>query len=213
MSVTRSSSRRGRRTILTGLGAAATAAALGQRSVAAQSTTPFQPLLHSEDDWMELKGRHRIVIDVTSPEGVPDAIRFAGNLFNGNKSGYGVEESDVAILMCLRHSATAYAYGDGLWAKHGKALDAKAATPPTQNPFNTTERPQLTNLIKRGVHFMVCGTASRGIAGRLAGQGGDADAMLKDMVTHLLPNARLVSAGVVGVTHAQERGYSLLFVG
>ena len=57
-------------------------------------------------------------------------------------------------------------------------------------------------------------SASRGIAGRLAGQGGDAEALLKtEMVPNLLPNSRLVAAGVVGVLHAQERGFRLLFVG
>ena len=44
-------------------------------------------------------------------------------------------------------------------------------------------------------------------------QGGDADATLKEMTANLIPNARLVSAGVVGVTHAQEHGFTLLYVG
>jgi hypothetical protein len=29
----------------------------------------------------------------------------------------------------------------------------------------------------------------------------------------MIPSSRLVSAGVVGVTHAQEYGFSLLYVG
>jgi intracellular sulfur oxidation DsrE/DsrF family protein len=204
-----------RRSLITGLGAAATAAALGSAEAHAQgASTPFTPTLHPQDAWMSaMPGKHRVVLDVTSPDGVPDGIRFAGNLFNGNKSGYGVEEADMAIIVCLRHSATAYGYGDGIWSKHGKTLDSRAATPPTANPYNSGERMQLSGLAKRGVQFIICGTASRGIAGRLAGQGGDADAMLKEMTANLIPNARLVSAGVVGVTHAQEHGFTLLYVG
>jgi intracellular sulfur oxidation DsrE/DsrF family protein len=204
-----------RRSLITGLGAAATAAALGSADAQAQGpTTPFTPTLHPQDAWMSaMPGKHRVVLDVVSPDGVPDGIRFAGNLFNGNKSGYGVEEADMAIIVCLRHSATAYGYGDGIWSKHGKTLDSRAATPPTANPYNSGERMQLSGLAKRGVQFIICGTASRGIAGRLAGQGGDADAMLKEMTANLIPNARLVSAGVVGVTHAQEHGFTLLYVG
>jgi intracellular sulfur oxidation DsrE/DsrF family protein len=33
------------------------------------------------------------------------------------------------------------------------------------------------------------------------------------MSANLIPNARIVSAGVVGVTHAQEHGFTLLYVG
>lgn len=204
-----------RRRVLAGLGAAATAAGLGTAVTAgAQAPAPFTPAFHPQDDWMSaMPGTHRVVLDVTTPEGMPDGIRFAGNLFNGNKSGYGVEESDLALILVLRHSATAYGYNDAVWAKHGKAMDSKAATPPVANPFNSGERLQLSGLAKRGVQFIVCGTASRGLAGRIAGQGGDAEAVLKEMSANLIPNARIVSAGVVGVTHAQERGFTLLYVG
>ena len=160
-----------------------------------------------------MPGRHRVGLDVVSPTGVPDGIRFAGNLFTGNKTGYGVEESEMALIMVLRHSATAYGYSDAIWSKYGKSIDAKATPPPVANPFNSGERMQLSGLAKRGVQFIVCGTASRGLAGRIAGQGGDADAVLKEMSANLIPNARIVSAGVVGVTHAQEHGFTLLYVG
>ena len=60
---------------------------------------------------------------------------------------------------------------------------------------------------------MVCGTASRGLSRRLAGEKGDADAMFKEMEANLISSARIVPAGVVGVTHAQEYGFTYLFVG
>ncbi|MEQ1729534.1 MAG: hypothetical protein ABL982_14255 [Vicinamibacterales bacterium] len=205
-----------RRDMLTGLGAIAAAGALGTRTVAAQSTPPaaFVPAMHAEDAWMSaMPGKHRIVLDVTSVERVPDAIRFAGNLLNGHKSGYGLDDSDLGIVVCFRHAATPYGYDNAFWAKSGKIIDAEADPVPTGNPYDSGGRTQLTDLTKRGVHFMVCGVASRGLAGRIAGQGGDADAVLKDMTAHLIPNARIVPAGVIGVTHAQERGFSLLYVG
>lgn len=202
-----------RRRLLAGLGAAATAAGLGC-TVAAQAPAAFTPAFHPQDDWMSaMPGTHRVVLDVTTPDGMPDGIRFAGNLFTGSKSGYGVEESDLALILVLRHSATAYGYNDAIWAKYGKTMDAKAATPPTANPFNSGERTQLSALAKRGVQFIVCGTASRGLASRIAGQGGDVEAVLKELSANLIPSARIVSAGVVGVTHAQERGFTLLYVG
>jgi intracellular sulfur oxidation DsrE/DsrF family protein len=208
---------RGRRAMLASMGAVATAGALGARNARAQGTSasaPFTPTLHAEDAWMSaMRGMHRVVLDVTTPEGVPDGIRFAGNLFTGHKTGYGVDEADIAIIVCLRHGATAYGYNDAIWAKYGKTMDTRTTPPPTSNPFNSGGRTPLADLAKRGVQFMVCGTASRGLAGRIAGQGGDADAVLKEMAANLNPSARIVAAGVVGVTHAQERGFTLLYVG
>lgn len=207
---------RSRRAMLAGLGAVAAAGAAAARPASAQgsSSAAFSPRLHTEDAWMSaMPGVHRVVLDVTTPEGLPDAIRFVSNLYTGHRSGYNVSESELALIVCFRHGATAYGYGDAIWSKYGRTLDAKAATPPTANPFNSGSRLQLADMAKQGVQFMVCGTASRGIAGRLAGQGGDADAVLKEMGANLIPSARIVPAGVIGVTHAQERGFALLYVG
>lgn len=211
--------KRTRREVLTGIGTAAAgtaAGAIGIQPAAAQGAadTSFAPAMHAEDAWMSaMPGKHRVVVDIVSPERVADGLRFASNLLTAHKSGYGVEESDVAIAVVLRHSATAYGYGNAAWAKYGKTFDPKTSPAPAANPFNAGERTQLADLAKRGVQFMICGVASRGIASRLAGQGGDADAVLKELGANLIANARIVPAGVIGVTHAQERGFSLLFVG
>lgn len=205
--------RKGRRALVSGLGAAATAMAIGSRG-SVQAAPAFEPARHAQDEWIgNLGGKHRVVLDVTSPDGLPDAIRFAGNLFSGHQSGYGVAEQDVRIIIVLRHSATAYGYNNALWAKHGSTLGPKAATPPTGNPYDSGERVQLSALAKRGVQFMVCGTASRGISRRIAGDAGDAEAAFKEMEANLIGNARIVPAGVVGASHAQEYGFSYLFVG
>src|SRR5262245_55471127 len=119
---------RGRRAILTGLGAMATAGAMGA-PVEAQAAS-FTPNLHPLDDWMSaMPGKHRVVFDVTTPAGLPDVIRFLGNYTTGHKNGFDVDESDLARIVCFRHGATAYGYGDFMWSKYGKNFDAKA-TPP-----------------------------------------------------------------------------------
>ena len=134
-----------RRAIITGLGAVAAAGALGAGTVQAQeSSDPFRPMLHREDAWMSaMAGKHRIVLDVTSPDGVPDAIRFTGNLLMGHKNWWGVEESDLAIIVCLRHGATAFGYTDAIWSKYGKTIDPRATPPPAANPYNSGERAAL----------------------------------------------------------------------
>jgi len=206
-----------RRAIITGLGAVAAAGALGARSAEAQGAAPdsFTPMLHPQDEWMSaIKGsKHRIVLDTTSPAGVPDAIRFANNLLAGHKNGWGLEESDVAVLVCLRHGATPFGYTDAIWSKYGSTIDPKATPAPAANPFNTGADAQLAALAKRGVQFMVCGTASRGLATRIAGQGGDVEVVLKEMGANLISSARIVPAGVVSVVHAQERRFALISVG
>ena len=198
-----------RRQLIAGLGTTAAAVALGGGVVRAQGpANAIQPARHAQDQWLTSRAaKHGVIIDVTSPGGVAEAIRFAGNIFRGHTTGYNVDEADVAIVMCLRHGATPYAYTDAMWSRHGRVLgrgEDNAAEPPTRNPYNTGDRMQLSELTNRGVRFMVCELASRGIAGRIVGQAGDVDGMLEELEAALIPEARFVAAGVVGVTHAQE---------
>src|SRR5690349_18911540 len=104
-----------RRAMLAGFGAIAAAGALSPRTASAQASSPaaapFTPTLHAEDAWMSAaSGQHRVVVDITSAEGVPDGLRFAGNLLTAHKSGYNIDESEVAVIVCLRHGATPYGY-------------------------------------------------------------------------------------------------------
>lgn len=211
-----------RRSVVAGLGAAAAAVAFGAARGTAQgpsSRTAFQPERHAADAWFDtLPGKHRMILDATTASGAGEAIGFANNLFAGNSSGYDLKDGDLAMVICLRHFATLFAFTDPIWAKHGKQMapmiryESRSGEPPTANPHNTPPRSALAGLAKRGVHFIVCDMATNRFARALAG-GGDAGAIYKEMTANLIPNARLVPAGVVGVTRAQEYGYSLLFVG
>ena len=78
--------------------------------------------------------------------------------------------------------------------------------------------PNLGNTIdavtKRGAYFAVCDTATHFISAQMAApMSMTADAIYKDLSTNLIPNSRLVAAGVMAVTRAQELGYSLLYAG
>ena len=48
---------------------------------------------------------------------------------------------------------------------------------------------------------------------RAAGDGAAPDTVFKELSVHTIPNAHILSAGVVAVTRAQEYGYSLIHVG
>ena len=118
------------------------------------------------------------------------------------------------MIICLRHSATPFAFTDAFWAKYGSIIaeSLKLSDPAlTTNPH----RAQLEALIKRGVHYAVCDMASHRYAGQIARkvEGGNADAIYKEMTANVVGNAHFVPAGIIAVNRAQERGYSIAYTG
>jgi hypothetical protein len=205
---------------MSGLGALGAALAFGNGEAAGQAAASFTPARHPQDAWLDaLPGKHRVLFDVTTAGGMNDIFRFVSNTFTGNKNAYGLEQADLAVVVILRHSATAFGYADAVWAKHGPALvnatrytDPKSTEPPKVNPYNAAPRQAFDELIKRGVRLGVCDTASHGLARALAGSG-DPEATYKEMVANMLPSSRLVPAGVIAVSRAQEYGYGVVHVG
>lgn len=207
-------------------GAASAAASPAQ----AQSTEAgrFQPARHTQDDWLDqVPGKHRYIIDAPTPEGFGDALAFLTNYYNVNQNVYGLQDSDLAVVLVARHRATLFAYKDSIWAKWGAQIaernnfnDPKTKQAPTLNLYNSTAYgPALTNrgntldsLIKRGLQLAVCQVSSRGYAAGIAmATGSTADAVFNEMSANMMPNGRFVPAGIVAVNRAQERGYSLAY--
>lgn len=217
-----------RRSVLSGLGAAIAAVAMGSRSASAQARPgAFQPARHQQDEWLNgLPGRHRTFIDCATVSGAGEGILYANNLYVANRNGYQLNESDLAIVVCLRHFATVFAYNDAMWGKYGKALsdlveftDPKTKQAPATNLLNSTDYgmslPNFGNsipsVVKRGTHFAVCDMATQFLTGQVAAAvKADAQALYKEFTSNLIPNSHLVSAGVVAVNRAQEYGYTLL---
>ena len=183
----------------------------------------WQPARHAEDEWYDkIPGKHRTFLDVVSAHGVGEALHFASNIFTTSKSGYRLENNEVAIVVCLRHAATAFAFNDAFWSKYGASLpsqpiDPKAdAATPTRNPYNAESRRDETfdALIKLGVHFAVCDKSSQGLAGSLARKtDGKSDAVYKEMLANVIGNSHMVPSGIVAVGHAQEHGYAYAYCG
>ena len=173
-----------RRSFLARLGAAAAALGFGSSDATAQqggstaaaaspSSAPrWQPAREDKDDWMDqIPGRHRMIFDATTPEGVADAIRYAGNFFTGNKNGYALEPNDVAVIIVMRHRATQFAFSDEVWAKYGKVFSAEDKfTDPKTGAVPTTNfyRSGIDAHVKRGVHFAVCDLSTHRLAGFIA---------------------------------------------
>ena len=230
--MTKEISQKARRSFLSrmGIGAVVVAgvgAGLAAARPAVAQTNAFKPRRHKEDAWMDTpNAAHRIVIDSAFPAGGGAALLYANNNFLANKSGYGLETQDIAVIVVLRHLSTPFAYTDAIWAKYGEALSdaidfknpaTKAA--PTTNLYNSggagmglaNRGVTIASLVEKNVQFAVCNSATRVLANAAAQKTkGDAEAVYQEFVANLVPNSHLSAAGVVAVNRAQEYGYTLL---
>jgi hypothetical protein len=219
-----------RRSLMSGLSAAAAFALTSKTTIAQTPARPFQPARHSQDAWFNaVHGTHRNFIDASTASGAGGAILYANNLYEANKTGYSILEKDIAVVVCLRHFATAFAFNDAIWAKYGKLLstmlqftDPKTKEAPSTNLLNSADYglalpnfgTTIDSVVKRGTQFAVCDMASHFFAGQIAmGSGGNADAVYKELLANTIPNSHMVPAGVVAVNRAQEYGYTLLTAG
>lgn len=214
------------------LGAAAvgSSAAIAEVAGPAGADASWRPARYAQDDWYDkIAGVHRFIFDATTPDGMALTLRFANNYFNASQSAYGLKETELAVLVVARHKATSFGFNDAMWAKYGKQFseqaeftDPKTKQAPTANFYAKADDGSgdpvaglMPALIKKGIHFGVCATSTRGIAGRIAkATGGDTDTIIKELGANLIcANARLVPAGILAVNRAQEHGYSLVSVG
>jgi intracellular sulfur oxidation DsrE/DsrF family protein len=202
---------------MTLLGTAAAMVVPASAEAQAVTESRFQPARHSQDDWLDqIPGQHRCVFDTTTPEGASSAALYASNFFTANQSGYNLQNADLAVVIVLRHNSTPFAYNDSIWAKYGAPIsqqagnfiDPRTKAAPIINVYGTQ---QLEGLTRRGVHLAVCQMATRLFAGSIArASGGNTDAVYNELAANLLANSHLVSAGIVAVNRAQERGYTFV---
>jgi hypothetical protein len=211
-------------------GAASLAAlAIGGVAMAQQkSTAParWEPARHDKDDWLDQPAaKHRLLFDTITSDGLGEALAFSGNFIRVNKSEYGLENNEVAVVIIVRHRATPFGYNDAMWAKYGTVLarltpieDPKSKAVPKVNVYNSADYGNLLpnrgttleSLAKQGVQIGVCSVATRGLSELIAGSvGATGDAINSELIANLVSNARMVPAGIVAVNRAQERGYTL----
>lgn len=212
-----------RRALLGGLGIAAVAGvALGSgRAEAATKPGKFKPRFHDLDAWMEeIPGDHRVFIDTDSAAGATNALRYATNILNAQVNAYGGKDSDMAMIICLRHASTTLGFVDAMWAKYGSGLGmlgggARAGGPGGAAPAAPTTNAQTAALAAaagRGVHFAICDAATTLLSGMIARQAGkQAGEVHDELVANMITNGHMVPAGVMALTRAQEHGYSLLY--
>jgi len=220
----------GRRSFLGRLGlvAALASAAAATKAAAQTARQRFEPALHEEDAWMELPGTHRALVDAYTGLGGVNAMNYASNLMVTQKDVYMGAEADFAIIVCFRSQAAPLAYSDAIWEKYGKPLadyvnyhDPRTQENFPRSPLNMSDRVDLPSRghtlqsnAARGVQFAVCSRATRHLSTILAAAtGGTVDAIFQELAGSIGVNARMVPAGVIATTRAQERGYTMLVAG
>src|SRR5207247_3707764 len=108
----------------TGVAAFAAAMAGGAASAYAQSSSgasvaSWQTERHEKDDWLDkIPAKHRMIFDTTSADGLGDALAFTNNFMRTNRTEYGLQNSDLAVIIVMRHRSTGFAYNDAIWAKY-----------------------------------------------------------------------------------------------
>ncbi len=195
------------------------ALALLQAPVAALRA--WQAARHTQDDWLDDNhAKHRVILDTWNPEHFPDALQFAGNIVETNKTDYDIAAGDLAVVICVRHRTTPFAFNDAMWAKYGKSFTAQmnwsepngqgSSSPATANPYGK----RLTALAAQGITLAICNRTTRAYSSRAARDAGtDAEAVRKEFIANTVIAGHFVPAGVVAVTRAQERGYANISIG
>jgi intracellular sulfur oxidation DsrE/DsrF family protein len=191
----------------------------------AAAPPPSAPAGDELDTWFAaMKGTYKVIYDCVQAGGGTDGIMFARNFMKFSQDKLATKDADMNVIVSFRHFATPYGYTDAMWAKYPQFAELlKVQDPTTKKPAvrniplhdDVEEQPgaNIPALVARGVHFTVCGAATEFIAGILAGKTGDAKAIEAELAANLVPNARMVPAGVVGVQRAQKAGFAYTFAG
>ena len=210
------------------------AAVLGTGMLAAPlaATAAMVPSIDTSDadEWFkQIKGKHRMVFDVTQPH---EIMPFAWpKVFLMTNAATGSPAGDSTAVVIFRHEAIPYAMNNDLWAKYKfgemfKINDAENKGPATANPFwqpkeGTYKAPGLgvvkigiNELQEDGVLFGACDIALTVYSAVVAmGSKGDPEAIKKEWVAGLLPGVQPMPSGVWAVGRAQEHGCSYCFAG
>jgi len=218
-----------RRSFLTRLatGAAVFGVAPAVAAIGCSAAAPPQSAAAGDelDTWFAaMRGTYKVIYDCVQAGGGTDGIMFARNFMKFSQDKLATKDADMSVIVSFRHFATPYGYTDAMWAKYPQFAELlKVQDPTTKKPAvrniplhdDVEEQPgaNIPALVARGVHFTVCGAATEFIAGILAGKSGDAKLIEAELAANLVPNARMVPAGVVGVQRAQKAGFAYTFAG
>lgn len=183
---------------------------------------------YPQDAWLDqLPGKHRLFLDATDAEGAGGALGYAWNFMRTSTTGYQLKDEDQAVVICLRHSATDFAFSNDIWSRYDVLRKVKYKHPETEKtvrdgnvfrPGSTQPRSMdgdytWDGLAGRGVHFAICGTATRGLARMIAGEKAERSAVQKivdELMAGAPANSHFMASGIVAAQRAGEYGYTVI---
>ncbi len=181
-------------------------------------STEFTRWLHT------INGKHRIVLDMREHnDGM--ALAWAWVYLLTASQAYGVPESDIGVVLVMRHNAIPAALDDSAWEKYKlgemfKITDYETGAPAVRNPFYLTMGEgflpdmALQKLIDRGVNVGACDMAIHHYSGMAAKQMGMRHEDVKADWNHaVLPNITHMPSGLVACQGAVSRGCTYLYAG
>jgi intracellular sulfur oxidation DsrE/DsrF family protein len=182
------------------------------------------------DAWFNtIKGKHRIVFDVTKPN---EVLPFAWpKVFLLTNAATGTPEKENGVVVILRHDAIPYAMESRLWEKYKFGELFKVDDPVTKSPSvrNMFWQPKpgdfkvpgigdvaigINELQASGVMFCVCNMAITVFSAVAAEKMNmDAAVVKKDWLSGVLPGIQVVPSGVWAVGRAQEHQCAYCYAG
>ena len=209
------------------LGLAATAAAAGlgamvpvaaAQAAATSASTEFTRWLDS------ISGTHKQLYDMPELNGGFGLV-WSWAFFTTGSQAFGLPESDLGVVIVLRHDALPLAFNDSAWAKYKlgevfKIEDPDTKAPAVRNPYylkpGAVPLPDaaLQKLIARGVKVAACNLAITFYSGMVAkNMGLKHEDVIKDWTEAVFPGIQIVPSGVVACNGAVSRGCVYVFAG
>ena len=205
---------------------AATAAAIGLGELIGEAHAAEPAAVTQFQSWLEgIHGKYRQLYDAPAPNN-GFALIWSHVFLLTAAQGYGVAESELGVVVVLRHSAIPIAFRDDAWDKYKLGEYFKINDPATKvaalrNPFANI-RPgdmplaeaALEKLVARGVKIAVCNTAIHHQSARMAQQlGVPHETVKQEWLAAVLPGVQVVPSGVLAVNGAQSKGCTYCFAG
>lgn len=207
------------------LGATASTISVLTNPIYASVTTFDTKGMSDAEEWFNnIKGKHRIVYDGSTPNhGFPITWNWAFYLTN---NGTGTPDEDMTAVTVIRHEALPIAFENRLWEKYplGEVFEMNDSTgkPYKRNPFYEPQDGDfplpgidgIKRMQERGAMFCACDLATKVYSNAVATKMNlDPKAVYEDWVAGILPNVQLVPSGVWALGRAQEHGCGYIFAG
>ena len=172
------------------------------------------------DAWVaRMKGQQKVMIHVH--QYIMTALVDARTMLANARDGYGVPDGQFSLAVITHGPAIQGLFRDDLWQRRAlgayyKVNDPKTGAPATRNIYLTPQDGEpadaaVSDLMRRGVTFVVCNVALKNLAKRLSSADSTQDAIYTELAAGLVDGAVLVPDVFVAMQRAQKRGVAYVF--